>query len=300
MNRVHAAAGMWRAGLVILSAVLLPLPLMWASIRLLGGLPVSASREEGRRFVPILAPDEARRLLSFERTCQGDEDCDDPLVCLPAQLMLRRACVASTCTTDADCSEGLSCHSIAAGERVVRLCGAPGEVAEGQLCMELPLLQNLACAPGLACTHKKCRRPCQPQAPRSCPEGFYCHAADSKGSVCLPTCEGRSCPEGQRCVALKHGVSICARVKGTDCQLHPCPVGQVCEIVASESQNRVGMMCLPSCDPQAPSCPEGFSCMGERCIQRCEWDEPGTCGPLEKCAGASERQPGLCLFDVDK
>lgn len=290
-----------RAWLATLFGVLLALPMMWASSRLLlSGLHESAAREERRKFVPILAPDEKRRLLSFNRDCEGDEECDTPLVCLPDQLLLRRACVASNCETDADCNAGLSCHSIAAGERVVRRCGAPGDVTEGKLCMELPVRRSMACAPGLECTHTKCRRPCQPQEPHGCPEGFYCHAADAKGSVCLPTCEGRTCPEGERCVALEHGVSVCARVKGTDCQLHPCPAGQVCEVMARESQNRVGMTCLPSCGPKLPSCPEGFSCMGDRCIQRCKADAPGTCGPLEKCAGAREDEPGLCLFDLDK
>lgn len=289
-----------RALLVIASVVLLPLPLIWIASRLLlGNLPASGSREQGSELVPIISPYVARQLPTFERDCEKNADCDAPLACVD-QLMWKRGCVASMCATDADCRDGLSCHSIAAEDRVLRLCGASGTVAEGKFCTEWPRLQKWACAPDLVCTAKSCRRPCQPQDPQSCPEGFYCHAADVKGSVCLPTCEGRTCPEGQRCVVLEYGASLCARVKGTDCQLHPCPAGQVCEVVARESQNRVGMMCLLSCNPQAPSCPEGFSCMGDRCIQSCKADAPGTCGPLEKCAGAREDQPGLCLFDLDK
>jgi hypothetical protein len=290
----------WRARLALLLGVLLPIPLIWSSSKLLPGrLNASIAREDGSRLVPILPPDETRRLLTFKRPCERNEDCETPLICLRGQFMWKRACVASTCATDADCSEGLSCYSIAAGERVVRLCGAPGEVAEGEFCMELPRRRDMACAPDLVCTHKQCRRPCQPQDPRSCPEGYSCRAADVKGSVCLPTCEGRSCPEGQRCVALEHGVSICARVYGPDCQFNPCPAGQVCDIAARESRHDVWMRCLPACDPQARPCLEGSSCMEGRCFQRCNSDAPGTCGPREKCVGFWEDHPGLCMFDRD-
>ena len=290
----------WRAWLAVVLGLLLLVPLMWVSSRLLlGGLDGSAvAHKEGRRLVPMLPPDETRRLLTFERPCEKNEDCDAPLACLRGQLMLKSACMASTCATDADCSQGLSCYSIAAGERVVRLCGAPGEVAEGKLCMELPISRSMACAPGLVCTHKKCRRPCQPQEPRSCPEGEYCHAADVKGSVCLPTCEGRSCPEGERCVSLRHGASVCARVHGTDCQLNPCPAAQVCDVSARE--NDVWMKCALACGGQGPSCPEGYSCMSERCHQQCNSDAPDACGPREKCVGFSESQPGFCIVDSGK
>lgn len=291
----------WRALLAIVLGVLLPVPLMWASNRLLvGGLNESVAHREARRLVPMLAPDETRRLLTFQRHCEGNEDCDAPLVCLRGQLMLKHGCVASTCATDADCSQGLSCYSIAAGDRVVRVCGAPGEVAEGEFCMELPRFRRMACAPGLVCTHKSCRRPCQPETPRSCPQGYYCHAADVKGSVCLPTCEGRSCPEGQRCVALGHGESICTRVHGPDCQLEPCPVGLECEVSTRKPRDAVRMRCLRACDSRAQPCPESFSCIGSRCIPQCNSDAPGTCGPQEKCVGFSESKPGFCIVDFDE
>jgi hypothetical protein len=291
----------WRARLAVLLGFLLAVPLMWASNRLLlGGLSTSETREDGSRIVPILPPDETRRLLTFERPCRGDEDCDAPLVCLRGKLMWKAACVASQCSTDVDCSEGLSCYSIRAGERVVRRCGAPGKAKAGEFCVELPLKPEMGCAPGLMCTDKRCRRSCQPQEPQGCPAGYFCSAADVKGTVCLPTCEGQSCPEGQRCVALKHGASVCARVHGPDCQLNPCPAGQECEVTARESRNDVGMRCLLACDPQSRPCPEGFSCMRGQCIQQCNSDAPGTCGPMEKCAGWGMDTPGWCMLDLDE
>jgi hypothetical protein len=291
----------WRARLAILLGVLLPVPLIWTmSSLLLPGLNASRPHDDGNRFVPILAPDETRRLLTFEKDCEKDEDCEAPLVCLSNQLMWKSACVASTCTMDADCAQGLSCHSIAAGERVLRRCGAPGEMAEGEFCMELPRGRRLGCAPGLLCTYNQCRRPCQLDTPQNCPEGYFCSTKDAKGSVCLPTCEGRSCPEGQRCVTREHGVSICARVHGTDCQLNPCPVDQVCHISDRESQGDVWMMCALSCDEQRKPCPEGYSCMVDHCRQQCSSDAPGSCGPMETCAGFSEHSPGICIFDTEK
>ena len=290
----------WRSRLAVLLAFLLPVPLIWAANRLLvGALTVPIAREDASRLVPMLPPDEASRLLTFARSCAGNEDCEAPLVCL-SQLKWKRACVASTCATDADCSSGLSCYSVAVGERVVRMCGAPGEVAEGKFCTELPRERDWACAPGLVCTQMACRRPCQPQDPQSCPGGYFCSAADVKGPVCLPSCEGQSCPEGQRCVSLMHGASVCARVHGTDCQLEPCPAGQVCDVSVRESQAGVGMRCALACGKQESPCPEGFSCMGKHCRKRCISDAPGSCGPLEKCAGFSERTPGVCIFDFDQ
>jgi hypothetical protein len=286
-----------RALLAITLVVLLPLPLMWMASRLLlGNLPASGSREQGPEVVPIISPYVARQLPTFERDCEKNADCDAPLACVD-QLMWKRGCVASMCATDADCRDGLSCHSIAAEDRVLRMCGASGEVAEGKFCTEWPRLSKWACAPGLVCTVKSCRRPCHPREPRSCPEGFYCHAADVKGSVCLPTCEGRNCPEGQRCVVLEDGASLCARVTGTDCQLHPCPAGQFCEAAARASTRTAGMRCLLSCDSQPRSCPEGFSCMNGHCLRICHSNAPGSGAPGERCVGANEDGPGWCSLD---
>jgi len=155
----------WRARLAVVLGLLLPLPLIWASSWLLpGGWGASEMRGSDSEVVPILAPDETRRLLTFQRSCQKNEDCDAPLVCLRGQLMLDHACVASDCATDLDCREGFSCRSIPAGDRVVRKCGAMGKAMEGELCMKLPINQDIGCAPGLVCTDGKCRRPCQLQA----------------------------------------------------------------------------------------------------------------------------------------
>jgi hypothetical protein len=160
----------------------------------------------------------------------------------------------------------------------------------------------MGCIPGLVCTDRKCRRPCQPQEPRSCPDGYFCGTADVEGPTCLPSCEGRSCPEGQRCVALDHGMSVCARVHGMDCQLNPCSAEQVCDVSLSSRESQVDalMKCALTCNEQGASCPDGFSCIEGRCRQRCRSESSDSCGPLEKCVGASERYLGFCVFDTDK
>jgi hypothetical protein len=40
--------------------------------------------------------------------------------------------------------------------------------------------------------------------------------------------------------------------------------------------------------------------MVDHCRQQCSSDEPGNCGPMETCAGFSESNPGVCIFDFDK
>jgi hypothetical protein len=291
----------WRTLLAVLLGCLLPVPLLWAlSWLLLGGWRASETREADGRVVPILAPDETRRLLTFHRSCQGNEDCDAPLVCLRGQLMFDHACVASDCATDRDCREGFACRSMPAGDRVVRMCAAMGTAQEDELCMKLPINETIACAPGLVCAHLRCRRSCQFQEPQGCPEGYFCSDSDVEGLACLPTCEGRACPEGQRCVGLKHGSSVCARVHGPDCQLNPCPEQQVCDVSFGTSRGDVWMRCSLSCDKRGPPCPKGFSCLGASCVRRCTADEPGACGPREKCVGASEDSLGICILDKEE
>lgn len=292
----------WRVLPAILLGLLLPIPLVWALSWLLpGGLGASETHNGDSRVVPQLSPEESRQLLTFQRPCRGNEDCDAPLVCLRGQFMLDDACVASECATDVDCREGFSCRSIPAGERVVRLCGATGKAKEGEFCLKLPPKQEMGCEPGLVCADRKCSRSCEPEQPQNCPEGYICSAVDAEGSVCLPTCEGRSCPEGQRCVGLGHGASVCARVHGTDCQHEPCPAEQVCEVSQrSKREGEVWMRCSLPCDTPGAPCQEGFMCMAGHCRQLCEPEEPGTCGPVEKCSGLSGRRPWVCVFDFDK
>jgi hypothetical protein len=290
---------MARPPLAILLGVLLILPLAWALRWALPGGPVgpeTSGRDGG--LVPSLSPEVRGPLPTFLRSCQGDEDCDAPLICLRGLPLVKPFCTASDCVTNVDCQEGFTCRALAVGPHVVRLCAVEGQVEEGGPCQRLPRRQSEGCKPGLVCAAGLCGRPCLPEGPRSCPQGFLCSSGDVEGPACLPTCEGHPCPEGQQCVRLRQGASVCARVHGTECQRTPCPEGLVCDVVAPPSRKgEVWMQCERPCDKQGPPCPEGRICAGERCRLVCEQGKTGTCGPDEVCVGLEPEKPGLCAFN---
>ncbi len=292
----------WRSLLVLLLGLLLPMPLVWASIGWLmaGGLgKPEVSNGGSSRLVPWVPLEEQRQRLTFLRPCQGDEECVAPLICLQGVPLVKPYCTASECVTDKECDAGFTCRSLEVGPHVVRLCGIEGRAKQGERCWKLSNQQESGCEPGLVCASGWCGRPCQPQEPRSCPEGFFCGTEDVEGPACLPSCEGQSCPDGQRCVRLKHGASICARVLGMDCQQEPCPEEQECSVaLPAKHEREVRMRCVRPCGEQAPPCPEGFACAAERCLQRCGPGVAGTCSPEEKCVESQRHAPGICILDL--
>jgi hypothetical protein len=292
----------WRSRLVLLLGLLLPVPLIATSFGWLmaGGPGRPEVSNEGRRLVPWIPLQEQRQRPTFLRPCRGDEECDAPLICLRGVPLVTPYCTASECMTARECEEGFTCRSLEVGPHVVRLCGLEGRAKEGERCWKLPTRQESGCEPGLVCASDWCARPCQPQEPGSCPQGYSCGGEDVEGPACLPSCEGQPCPEGQHCVRLKHGASLCARVLGTDCQREPCPEEQVCSVALSERHEReVRMRCVRPCGEQGPPCPEGV-CAAGHCLQRCEPGVPGTCGPEEKCVESRRHAPGVCLLDLSR
>lgn len=287
-----------RLPLALLLALLLILPLAW-TLRWMPGASehLKAAGEEGR-LVPRYSAEEHGHLRTLFSQCSGDENCEAPLVCLKGILLVRPFCTASECVTDLDCKEGSSCHSLAVGQRVVRLCAVNGEVDEEGECQKIPSRPDRGCRPGLICAAGLCAAPCQPDSPQSCPPGFFCSSEDVEGPACLPTCTGRSCPEGLQCVLLKQGASVCARVHGAECQQHPCPSAQRCEVFTpSKRKGEVWLRCSSPCETQGPPCPNGWMCVAGTCRQTCEQDKPGMCGPGETCKVLESDQPGLCAFD---
>lgn len=144
-----------------------------------------------------------------------------------------------------------------------------------------------ACAQGLLCTGW-CGRPCQLDAPESCPSGFYC-AQGPDGPSCRPTCEGRTCPEGQQCVTYEGRTSVCAVVRGQNCQQHPCAQGQECKLYYPRIRADgllMGMECVQPCEEGKVSCPEGLVCTHGACRRPCEPGAPNTCGPDEACTAS--------------
>ncbi len=287
----------WRPLVAPLLCILLPLPLVGLlSIPLLGP-DLGQPHAPRPNVVPMLTPGERQGLRTYKQECRTDADCDQPLRCFFNMLVQHSYCSDSTCMTDEDCPEGLTCQTWAtrSGKSQLRICSVVGVRKEGEVCLLLPREREDGCERGLVC-RDRCGRPCRLEDPSTCPDGSFCED-DPSGPSCQPTCEGRSCPEGQRCVSRGGRISICAQVLGQDCQLNACPQGQVCSVHEyPEHAHSVWMDCLQPCDMQGDPtcCPEGTVCHLYRCRKSCTPEDPSVCGSGFKC-GHRPGEPWTCI-----
>jgi hypothetical protein len=284
----------WRTLMAALLGLLISLPLAWVlSIPLLGTEP---SRPQGLPVLPMLSLEERLRLLTYERDCETNADCDPPLGCFFNMRSQRTYCTDSVCATDRQCPKDFVCRTLKTkgGKSLVRVCSLSGEREEGELCAPLPSTREYGCGKGLLCKGR-CGRPCRLEDPTSCPEGSFCEDGPD-GPSCLPTCEGRSCPEGQRCLSRGGRVSICATVHGQDCRRSPCPQGEVCMVYDyPQPRDEVWMECLRGCgDKEDPPCPEGAICHLYQCHKACTPGDPSVCGPGFTC-GSRDHAPWTCV-----
>ncbi len=256
----------WRTPLAVLLAVILALPVILLASGVVG-------RWHGRQgsdadVSPMLSVEERRRLLTFEHFCEKREDCEPPLGCLAFGSQGPNVCVASECETDLQCAEGLTCRvleTLGNGPRV-RFCVPKGRRKEGEPCLRGASIHKNACEEGLICAGF-CGRPCQPDAPESCPMGYTCRRGPD-GASCLPTCKDLSCPSGQECVELGGEVSVCASVMGQNCQREPCEEGALCSMAyprLDQGRMHLKMECVRSCGEGKPPCAEGSLCVRGRC-----------------------------------
>jgi hypothetical protein len=282
-----------RAVLGLASGLLLLLPLVLV-LRLPGRGPRGPESPVASEVSPVLSLDERRQLLTYGRRCERPEDCEPPLGCLSPMTGGERSCLDSRCMTDLQCPEGFICQTLEplGGTPLLRRCVIRGSALEGAPCIESSSMREDVCAPGLVC-NGYCGRPCRPDQPANCPEGFFCGEGQN-GFSCLPTCEGRACPDGRQCIRFRSGFSVCAEVRGENCQEQPCPDGQRC-IRSTSSANRkaVYMECVVPCDDHA-ACPEGFVCDASVCRRPCRPEEPAMCGPLLKCTEFPVEKRWLC------
>lgn len=291
---------MRRAPLVVMLGLLLPLPLILL-LKSLWNAPLP-SREVVLtatgpvELSPVLSEEERRRLLTFERPCSRQEDCEPPLGCLSPDGR-RGFCAASQCMTDLQCNGNRTCRvvpTLGQGPRV-RICVPAGQLSEGVPCHPLTMDEKVSCARGLVC-NDFCGRPCSPEAAAPCPEGFFC-ALGPAGPACAPTCEGRDCPAGQQCIRYPGGISMCAVAVGDDCQRTPCAEGQQC--VASYSPGRAQwatLECELPCKGVDKRCPQDLLCHLDRCRRSCDPKGPEVCGPGRACntLPSEEDGPWLC------
>jgi hypothetical protein len=284
----------WRLVLTVLLALLLIAPLMGLLLVAIHGGQLAGTRDS--RIVPMLARDQRRGLLTYERACQQREECEPPLSCFMDPMNGVRYCTDSQCMTDEDCQTGFACRTFLSADDVsrVRLCSPLGLRKEGEPCEPIPNNQERGCQQGLLCQDGWCGRPCQLNDPAPCPEDFFCQEG-ADGPSCLPTCEDHACPEGRECIALGERVSVCAKVHGQNCHRTPCLEGNRCLFEGvSNRTDEVWMSCVPPCGGDDPPCPEGLICHNYRCRQPCDPNGPDVCGPDRRCARRTETQPWTC------
>jgi hypothetical protein len=275
----------WRTALATLVGILLSLPLLWLlSIALLAP-NLGQPRSQRVNVIPMLTDLERQGVPTYGRECQTDADCDPRLRCFFSMVTHDSYCVDSRCMTDLQCPDGFTCQTYKAenGKDLLNACSLVGKQKEGEVCEAFTRRLPYACERGLLC-HGRCGRPCQVNAPSSCPEGYFCED-DPAGAACQPTCEGRTCPEGQQCVSVGRRVSICATVHGQNCQRTPCAQGLDCNLRDyPQPVDEVWMECTPLCGlADTPPCPQGAACESFWCRKTCT---PGTstgCDPGYTC-----------------
>lgn len=287
----------WRVLLGVLACVLISLPMAGLLLMVMRQRDVPVAREMG--LVPLLSPDVRRSLLTYQRDCRSDTDCEPPLGCFMAGYSGLAYCTDSECMRDSDCSEGFACVSLksSVGRALVRMCSLVGHRKEGEKCRVPAHSLEDACAPGLLCQWR-CGRPCKVDESSSCPVGFFCSEGREGPPSCMPTCEGRSCPEGQQCIprgAAEEGVSVCGRVEGPDCRRTPCAKGQYCKVFEVPQRPwEVRTECAQPCD-KSSRCPEGTACLSHECRKPCEPEAPQTCGSGLTCGRHHPLEPWYCI-----
>jgi hypothetical protein len=284
----------YRVLFIVLPCVLLPLPLAALLFISMNGPMLRA--QQGPTLIPMLRPDERRALLTYERRCRSDEDCEPPLGCFVVEHSGMHRCTDSMCGTDEDCPEGFACLPVkTVGEKaLVRQCSLIGERREGEICSVLPPTPRLGCERGFLC-QGRCGRPCRLDEPMSCPEGFFCSEGPEGPPSCLPTCEGRSCPEGQQCLPRSRGASLCTWELGEDCRRQPCPKGWLCRLLETPQRPwELRTECRQLCGKDTP-CAEGFVCLTYQCRRACDPEDSASCGPGATCERPHPNDPFICM-----
>lgn len=282
----------WRILAAVAASLVLALPLV-LSVGAAKYLP-SPGTWKSRELSPVLSKEQLRELLTFQRECRDQSDCEAPLGCMDA-YGTRGLCLASECLSDLQCAAGYTCRTMdtLGNGPLVRFCVPEGVLEEGAPCSGLPRSAQTACKPGLRC-NGHCGRPCQPGEPTSCPEGFSCQDGVA-GASCKPRCEGRECPTGQRCVRLSEATSVCAVVHGEDCERHPCPAGQTCRSrYHPGAAGKVTQECVVRCGDRHPPCPDATTCYAGDCRKPCRPEDLASCGPRQKCVFRPVDKLWLC------
>ncbi|HEX8825246.1 MAG TPA: hypothetical protein VF794_35360, partial [Archangium sp.] len=158
----------WRTLLATMLALVMTMPLGWLLYVSMFRQDTNMPGYQGKASVPMLSPEKRRSLLTYERNCDTDADCEAPLRCFFSTRSMSRYCSDSRCVTDMQCKEGFACRTqttLSNGDPI-RVCSLIGVSNEGEVCLAHASTPDYACGPGLLC-NSRCGRPCKPlSAPR--------------------------------------------------------------------------------------------------------------------------------------
>jgi hypothetical protein len=262
-------------------------------------LPALASRS-GQ---PVLDERQLMALATYKRRCRVQADCETPLLCMGDARLGGWRCLANECESDLQCESGFMCATFKYSDTpAIHLCVIRGERKEGERCAEFPVHEKHGCQPGLLCNSGFCGRPCRPDGPPACPEGFACHPGTNE-PACLPSCLRTGCPPERQCVRMSGDYAICAVVHGHDCEKQPCSPGEVCRRILTHLREpqTVNMECaLPCGGKDGERCPQGTACVSHYCERTCDEGAPGSCHPGERCARVIGPKGRLAICELDQ
>ena len=159
---------------------------------------------------PVLDPGQLRTLVTYQRHCRTQADCEAPLLCMDDARLGGWRCLANECESDLQCEPGLMCAPLHfPGDPPFHLCVVRGVRKEGEHCAHFPVHEEHGCQPGLICNSGFCGRPCRPNEPPACPDGFTCQSGNND-PTCLPSCLRSGCPPDRQCI----------RMDGENIQIH--------------------------------------------------------------------------------
>ena len=258
-----------------------------------GGKEASPSPIGTTNFLPVadsgvgqvLGDDDAEDLDGG--FCRSDLNCPLNVGCV------RGRCMASSCETDTDCSDGHFCRvgNQASARPAIRVCTSAGLRLRGDGCSDFGGSADSSCGPGLHCLFGNCGPRCDEDA-GACGAFEGCvHSYRESLSVCLPDCRKSGCPSGRLCLALGE-LAKCVEPTRDNCLVHGCSNGESCQVSVQGGQ--ATFRCRRTCDSLNPSCPAGTICGGEGgqnsfCYTKCIPGEPTqVCLPNESCSPVDE------------
>lgn len=147
--------------------------------------------------------------------CQASDACNNKCN-YQTESCTAGKCVPRTCSSSAECGQGLVCRSSRCEPEITN-CGGQGACPTGQLCDNNRCVGDLGyaclgdenCAAGLTCAQggsvRLCAKVCDPAQSKACPDGYFCTRLAGIGAGCWPAtrseCKtnGNCTPKGEGC-----------------------------------------------------------------------------------------------------